>query len=338
VNHDLLAVNFDQMKNDADAIREWDAARGLFDALIREQPDQTDYQMSQARVYSSLARSVGPTDPTRANDYYSRAIDIRRRLMADNPGVPQYANDFAASAANYASRMLDGDRIAPAESYARDALAIRERLVADFPAVSTYRCYLAHSLCVSGRLAQRRGRSEEALKLLTRGTESVAELYRQDPNRNLTVEIYGMCLSSRAALLDKLKKYADAATDWERAAKVGKRNDWAADAVLSLARSGDHEAALSAAKKIERANARLGNAAYPLARAFAVMAAKTTDADTKEQFTKTAVRYLREVMQAGRRSPNQIRDEPDFAGLRERTDFVEAIREVLPRPRPGDAQ
>jgi hypothetical protein len=143
----------------------------------------------------------------------------------------------------------------------------------------------------------------------------------------------------RAQAFDKLKRYAEAISDWESAANLQgnpNRNMFDLRAALSRARGGNHVEAAAAANALAAARNLDGRIFYDLARVFAVcFVAATDDAPLREQYALRAVDLLGQAKSKklfqDRIQLDNFRIDPDLDALRQRDDFKK-LMEDLPKP------
>src|SRR5262249_50053548 len=97
-------------------------AIGLFEELIKEQPDDLDTQKRLGTCYRLLGDWVGGLDGNQRLDerrrWYHRAIDRLKPLAEQNPEVVEYQNEWAATLVN----LFDAESRADNSAGARDAL------------------------------------------------------------------------------------------------------------------------------------------------------------------------------------------------------------------------
>jgi tetratricopeptide (TPR) repeat protein len=332
---DRLAGSHEQLNEGPKADALWADALNMFERLAEAYPQDLEIVQSLARVLSAMGRRA---DGPPAVEYYLRALAVRKRLMTDYPAVPQYRMDYAASAANLAAHLTDAGDLKGAETLAADALDIRVQLAKDFPTLTTHLAFLAHSRCVSGRLARLTGKSDTAAELLDKAVAGIDPLHTRDPRWFLGREIHAMCHSERASQLEERREYAKAADDWAAvAASVGEPAEPTARRALALAKAGKSGMAADAAGALRKQEPKDWRVQFVLARVYATLSATEPTAG----HTSTAAACLRAAVAGGLPDRPQWKWEPDLDPVRGNTDVAAVLgklkaAEVLPRPRPEE--
>ncbi len=329
---DRLAGAHEQLNEGAKADTLWADSLKLFERLAETYPQDLEIAQSLARVLSALGRRA---DGLPAVEYYLRSLAVRKRLMTDYPAVPQYRMDYAAGAANLAAHLSDSGDLKGAEPLAADALAIRTRLAADNPTFFTHLAFLAHSRCVSGRLARLTGKPDTAAELLDKAVEGIDPLHTRDPRWSLGREIHAMCHNERASQLEERREYAKAADDWAAvAASVADPDEPTARRALALAKAGKAGTAADAADALRKQEPKDWRVQFVLARVYAVLALN----EPNDEHTKSAAACLRAAVEGGLPDRPSWKWEPDLDPVRGNKEVASVLTslkatEVLPRPR-----
>jgi serine/threonine protein kinase len=151
----------------------------LIEQLIQEQRDTPDVQRRLAKLYlgGDPPRMVAdhPVPYEDVQNYLKRELSIWQKFILDNPGVPEFQNDYAGTCYY----------LATSYGFAKDALvwsnrAIEawEKLARAHPAVSSYRFELARAYEQRGRIWEQNGNTGRANESLRR-----ARALRQDLSR-----------------------------------------------------------------------------------------------------------------------------------------------------------
>ena len=149
---------------------------------------------------------------------------------------------------------------------------------------------------------------------------------------------------SSLADCDKLKRYAGAAADWERAIELdtGQRRQFLRRRLgFSLARAGDHVRAAREAKALAKAAKEKGSALYSVARIYSLSAAVAAQDKSLEQTKRSkladeyalyAIDLLKRAQAAGffkaTAKVEQMKKDADLDSLRMRADFKKLLSEL----------
>jgi len=118
----------------------------IWDALVREQPEDDRYRAELARSRLGLGNVCEVTKQLdRARDLYEKSRDARRALHARYPEVVAYQRDLAVSLSNLGMVYFALVKSRQAGECYQEALRLREALVTAHPNVSQYANDLAQS-------------------------------------------------------------------------------------------------------------------------------------------------------------------------------------------------
>jgi len=148
------------------------------------------------------------------------ARDGYAKLAADFPAVPQYRQKLAHSRNSLGVLLNDLGKRPEAEEQYRKALAIREKLAADFPAVPGYQVELGGRSCDFVSLVSASGRPSESLVWYEKAICTLTAVYEQDRQSVLAKQFLRNSHWGRAEAYDRLKKYAEAVKDRDKAVEL----------------------------------------------------------------------------------------------------------------------
>ncbi len=127
----------------------------------------TDYRVALGWGYANLGAAQSASgQPTEAEASHRKAIEIRGKLIQDNPKADDYKHEIALSCRDLGNVQLATGRIAEAVTAYQTAVEIHQQLAAAYPTNSACQVNWASDLVQCG----------DALALLGRWSES-AELY-----------------------------------------------------------------------------------------------------------------------------------------------------------------
>lgn len=112
-----------------------------------------------------------------------------------------------------------GERVKARERYAT-AVAILEKLSAEFPTVLEYRKRLGGCCCNIGHSLRDSGQSAASLDWFGRAINTLRGVYEQEPRNMSARQFLRNSHHGRAAAYGRLKRYAEAARDWEQVAAL----------------------------------------------------------------------------------------------------------------------
>jgi serine/threonine protein kinase/tetratricopeptide (TPR) repeat protein len=335
-----LAANHHHLGNllrDLGKLSEAEAAYGqalaLLELLAAEFPARPQYRRRLAAGYGNLgALLTNRGRGAEAEAAYRRALALQKKLAADFPARPEYREHLARSYDYLGVLLLDLHKPAEAEAALREGLAIRAKLVADPAAVPRYRIDLGGTQLNLGHLFRATKQGEQALEWYGKAVTTLEGVLRQI-QFDTTAQAYllGAHLG-RAITLQALKRHAEAAADWDRAAELSPEPRRAAVRMaraLCRARAGQWEAATREAEELaQNADAaRLFDAAC----VFALAAARPQEAGgppSREECGRRAVALLRQAVAGGSKGAEDLKTEEALKGLRGRDDFKKLLAEL----------
>lgn len=123
---------------------------------------------------------------------YRRSIEIKRDLVASDPGRSEFRVELARSLSNLAMSLGRVGDHAAAAACAREALDVKEHLVAEFPDSGEFRDELAMAYCGVARDAENRGELDVAREEYSRAIEQLETAIDQGyASRSTRASLYG---------------------------------------------------------------------------------------------------------------------------------------------------
>ncbi len=312
------------MKKSGEGEVEYRAAIAIFKKLVADFPTVPDYRDrlgSSHRNLGNLLDNQGKRDE--AETELRAALGLCQKLVADYPAIPKYRSGLASIHSSLGLRLARLRQRKQAEAEHRAAIAIQQKLVTEFPDVSAHAMALAGSYCNLGHLVSDDSPGD-ALPWYDRAIAVLAPLVRKEPKLVLAQHFLRNSLTGRAAALDELERYDDAARDWARASSLagGENRALQVKLMLSRVRGGQIEPALKDAEHLARNDSPM--VLYQCAGIYALAHARTGD----DKQAVRAVALLRRAIARGLRGVTQLKKEPALTSLRARADFRQLLAEL----------
>ena len=156
---------------------------------------------------------------------YTEAINDWNKSIELSAGeeVPQLRRLLARSHNSLGLLLTHLGKRPEAEEQYRKALAIREKLAAEFPAVPQYQVDLGGSYCNLGRLVSNSGQPGESLEWFEKAIRTLTAVYEQDRRSVAARQFLRNSHWNRAMAYDRLRKFAEAIKDWDKAIELSPR-------------------------------------------------------------------------------------------------------------------
>jgi serine/threonine-protein kinase len=201
------------------ALKDFDRARELYEALAASDPDDLSHRRALSRVLTDIARvreQRQETDLMRKAT--GRAVAVAEELTAVAPADPEDVNLLARAliglGRTYAGSLDEQER-----QYRR-AADLAERLVAEHPGVPEYRNCLASALGNLASVAWYKSRYEECAQLSARASESGEAARQQDPgNAKYRMQLAAFC-DGTARALGQMGRLDDSLSAFRRSAQL----------------------------------------------------------------------------------------------------------------------
>jgi serine/threonine protein kinase len=333
--HNRLGVVLTELSLGNDALAEHRKALTIRDELVRAYPREPDYRwewVNNLNDFGHFLRLAG--ELPKARKCHEHALALAKELTAEFPGVPAYRRELARSHNNLGlvlQRMGDHAEAAAAN---RRSLDIREKLAADYKiqadivTLGGVYCNLAHGV-------SDRGEPAAALPWYAKAIATLEPIHTGDPQAALPKRFLRNAYCGRAIALDRLKRHAEARSDWDRTVTLDdglQRNSFRLPRALTLARLKEHAQATAEAKELATLpNLGAGNL-YDLARIYALSAAASGDPSQSEVYAVKAIELLRRAVDKGYRNLERLKNDPDLNALGQRADFQKLLSDGAKTP------
>ncbi|HKI37473.1 MAG TPA: protein kinase [Gemmataceae bacterium] len=345
-----------------DTGRPADAAEVLTEAvtvaagLVREHPGVDWYKETLFHAANEQGiRHAQRGEGEKAVAAWQQAEAAAEELVRKHPSADDYQESAAAVAMNLGLLAQYQGRAADALASYRKALSIHERLCGQYPKVVPYLVARNANRVGLARLLTDTNQLPAALELwdgAIRAWESAGAPDKLDPSQRwfASVEYH-----ERAVLLQRLKRYAEALADYDRALALGTdeqkplwRLERAAVEGYDCVAKGEYRRAATLAEHVAGQAPRDGYLLYLAATVLSLDAAavkadeRTPLAERQrlaEEYAARSVRLLRLAQQAGRyRDPSgytSLATDEYLTFLRPRDDFQRLLADVKAGPAPA---
>jgi serine/threonine-protein kinase len=301
--------------------------------LVAESPAVPTYRQELAASYYNLGFVLVDKGKRRgAETAFRQAVPIQEKLAAEFPSMPKHRRDLALTLNELGGLLVDVGQRAEAENAYRQALAIREKLAADFPKEPQYGVDLGGSQVNFGNLCGKSQRPQEALHWFARSIETLEGVQRR-AKADVTAQTFlRNAHAGRAQAFQDLKRYAEAAEDWNEAVELSpkaERLPLCINRAANRVRAGQVDAALAEAEEL----AKTPHPAilYDAACVFALAADRRDEPAgslSKEECAKRAVALLQQAIAKGWKDVEHVKKDDDLKALRGRDDFKKLVVEL----------
>ena len=139
--------------------------------------------------------------------------------------MPAYRKDLSRSHENLGILLAGRGNLRAADEQFRKALAIQEKLAAEFPLVPQYRVDLGGNYCNFGILVGKSGQPGENLEWFDKAIRILTDVYEQGGSSGAAKQGLRNSHWNRAMVYDRLRKFAEAIKDWEKAIELSRAED-----------------------------------------------------------------------------------------------------------------
>lgn len=311
----LVSLLIEQSRALAARGRSSEAERALVDAVSAAErlraasPSEATYDDITATALSELADliQVSTGRATEARGFLDRALSIRERRVAEDPGEPDAIDRLAATYVSLAGTYRDPKSTGEAEAFYRKGLSHYARLTSEHPRVLGYRYGYGHALHNLADLLRERGRPEQARPIARESIQRLSDAYAaniRSPDYRAAIShaYWTLC----AIELDRKnhREAARAVRDYRRIEPNG------------------FEEALESARFLCRC--------ARLSREDQSTSATERDALTRA-YTDQAMEALRSAGRDGFRDVNDLKAARTYEPLRARDDFQQLVRYIEAR-------
>jgi serine/threonine protein kinase/tetratricopeptide (TPR) repeat protein len=301
-----------------------------YEKLAVEFPAVPEYRRDLAISHNNLGillREFGKR--AEAEEQYRLALEIREKLTADFPSVPEYRYDLAQSHNNLGLLLFDLGKRREAEEQCHKALAVLELLVADFPDVPDYQVLLGVSYSNFARLIRDGGQLGLSLEWFAKAVRTLTPVYERDHRLVMAKAALRNSHWSRAIAYDRLRKYAEAVNDWDKAIELSSTQEqpsFRASRATAQVSAGRVAEAVAEVAELTQSSKWNAGQWYDFACVYAVASGKI--ADKKQEYADRAMELLRKAVQAGWKDAAHMAKDSDLDPLRDREDFKKLMAEL----------
>ena len=325
--HNNLAVLLADMGRLPAAEEQYRTSLAINQKLVAELPAVARYRDELATAYNNLGfLLIAMAIPLESEAQHRKALALRETLSADYPAVPKHREMLAISHNNLGIALAELGKKSEAEEQFREGLAIQERLAASFPGVPHYQVDVGGSCCNIGKLATDAGRSNESLDWYEKAIRTLTTVHQQDHRLMMAKLFLRNSYTGRATVYEGLQKHDLARPDWDRAIELAPSDDrWTVRADRALSRVKIGQTALSVAEVDELAALpnRSPEACYTFVCIYAIAGGKV--AEKKQAYADRAIQLLTRAVNAGYRSAEHMKQDPDLNSVRHRDDFQRLV-------------
>jgi serine/threonine protein kinase/Tfp pilus assembly protein PilF len=313
-----------------EALEQFRRAVAISEALAAEFPAVPGHRVGVVINRTNLGRTLRDLGKSsEAEAELRQTLATAEKLAADFPAVPDYRGKLAQSHKQLGLVLRGLEKWAPAEEQYRRAVALREKLAADFPAVPDYRVDLGGDYCNVGLVLLLGGDAAASVEWFGKAIDTLRPIHAEDPRAPHAQEFLRNSYGNRAVAFDRLRDFARAAPDAERAIDLsppGERPTYRANRAAFWARAGQVAEAVAEAAELANGSNRGYDEWHTLACVYTIASDKI--ADRKAEYADRAMELLRKAVAAGLSKPSALTEDKDLDPLRGREDFQKLVAEV----------
>jgi serine/threonine-protein kinase len=191
---------------------------GLFQALVKAQPDLPAFQQDLATTHNNLALLLSAQGKSvEALKHYQQARDLFQQLVKAHPEVAQYQQEVASTHHNLGILLLAQGKSEEALKHYQQARDLQQHLVNAHPHQHSYQSHLAGTLNDLASLLAARGRGEEALGHHQHARDLFLQLVKAHPELPEYQSALARTQHNLAALLSSQGKREEALKHYEQA-------------------------------------------------------------------------------------------------------------------------
>jgi tetratricopeptide (TPR) repeat protein len=305
-------------------------ALALHQALATEYPQDAPYRNGVGRTYAELANVYAVSGQFRdAEDMFRKAVGLQKALVAEHPALPEYRVNLANTWSSLALLFQAMNRAVEAEEAFQEAARLWEPLVRTDPRVGVD---LGGIQCDLGSSVRKRNRAAESLAWYARAITTLDAVLAREPKHTTAQRFLCNAYRGRAESLTVLRRYAEASSDWEKAADLAeaKSRPWfRLQHAATLAHAGEHAKAAAEAEQLVRDKVPNAGTLYDTACVYALCAkAAGEDRPQAEAYAVRAVALLRQAVGRGYKDIEHLKKDTDLDAVRLRADFRRLLAEL----------
>jgi tetratricopeptide (TPR) repeat protein len=328
--HNNLGGLMYRLGKQSEAEKHFRQALALREKLITEFPAVPEYRIDLSKSHGNLGVLLGNLGKfPEAERQNRKALDLQEKLTADFPAVPEYREHLAGGHNNLGLLLAVLGKQSEAEQHYRKALDLQEKLAADFPAMPEYQIGLGGSYCNYGNLVSAGKRPSESLTWYEKTIRTLTAVYEQDRRLVVPKEYLRNSYWGRARAYTRLRKYAEALKDWDKAIELSpkaKEPEFRAARATTRIQAGQMAEAVAEVAELTKLSNWNAAQSYDFACVYAV--ASSNVADTKQEYAERAVQLLHQAVKAGYTDAAHMQEDSDLDSLRGRDDFKKLMHEL----------
>lgn len=237
--------------------------------------------------------------------------------------MPQYQQELARTHQNLGVLLLRdlGQRDEARTEY-ETALDLHKKLAAAFPAAPQHQVGLGGSYGNLGNLVRDEGQPADSLHWYDLAIRTLTPVYEKDPRAVRARQFLGNSHANRASAYDQMKKYAEAAKDWDKAIELSpgpEQPNHRVGRANSRLQAGQVAGAVAEVEELTKASKCSADEWYNFACFYAVASGKV--ADKKQEYADRAMELLQKAVATGWRNAAHMAKDTDLDALRDRADF-----------------
>jgi serine/threonine protein kinase/tetratricopeptide (TPR) repeat protein len=306
------------------AIELYQSARDRYQRLAAAHPAVLEHRRELADTLNQLGIALfGAQRLDEAETALAAGRDLSRRLAADHPGNDELEAGLGNVQNTLGLVYKQTGRRAEARVELEAARDARQRVAQRSPQVPRFQIMLGGSHCNVGQLLI----DDDPAAALASYEAAVAvlqPLHEREPRDAIARQFLRNSLYGRGRAHSALQRWAEVAADWERCAALSEANDrgwFVQQRALALARAGAVDAAVATADEHVGDATGVGATTF---RARVQALAAGSGAARRAECGDRAMALLHGAVQAGF-DATKLRDDADFAALRDRDDFQQMV-------------
>jgi tetratricopeptide (TPR) repeat protein len=234
----------------------------LLEELVKQDPDNPEYMLAQARCFVSMYRTFAlePFDASTIS-WKATAIANLEKLVERYPSVPDYKCELAETLTTLGISRTRGAEAAQQEATLRRAVEVARELNHTYAGIPRYRACLARSLQWLGNNLQNSKQTDESMAIQLQAVRLYRALAEEFPTVAAYQRYAGWSLFTHAEMLRRRDQFQESRASLEEAIMRQKNymklrpTDWFAERTLArhyqslsetLKKLGEHGLALEA--------------------------------------------------------------------------------------------
>jgi eukaryotic-like serine/threonine-protein kinase len=338
--HNNLGLLLKLMGRGPEAEEPYRNALVIQQGLVADFPAVPEHRKLLVVIHTNLGNLLADLGKgPEAEQQHRKAVAIAEKLATEFPAVPEYRQVLGNSRTNLGLWLAGMGKWPEAAAQNHKALAVEEQLAAEFPAVPQYRVELGGSYCNLGSLVSDSGRPGESLGWFDKAIRTLSAVYDQDRRLIEARQVLRNSHWQRAIALDRLRKFAEAITDWDTAIELSsaaEQPEMRAGRATSRLQAGQVAEAVAEVSELELTKSASGSPAswYSFACFYSIAAGKSSD--QKQVYADRAMDLLQKAIKAGYNNAVHMAKDTDLDPIRGRDDFktlIEALTKKSPAKR-----